>query len=789
VIPASGKLTDRSFAELRERLGQKVSAVLEVLRLTSTMHEPSERELLGLLNRARFRVDSAEQRLAHFRTRTSPAFFEGVRDGTTAAALRHTRWATARRELVGSAERVLAGSFDLLGHRALSFGTPIDWHLDPTTGRRAPRAHWSRIPYLDFDVVGDHKVVWEINRHQHLVVLGRAYQVTDDARYARCFAGQITSWMDDNPPKVGVNWASSLEVAYRAISWLWALELFRGAPELDASLLSRMLKYLYIHGRHLERYLSTYFSPNTHLTGEALGLLYLGTMLPEFSRAERWRTLGWSILERELTRQVHQDGVYFEQATYYHRYTLDIFIHAMLLRRVNGQPMPTDMVARLGLAAEHLADLTRPDGTIPLIGDDDGGRLVSLEHREPTDVRAVLGTAANLLGLPALGRVAGGATEEVLWLLGAEAAAGVDECRMQPPPSHTSRLFATGGYAVMRDNWDQTANHAVLDCGPHGTMNCGHAHSDALSITITALGRPVIVDPGTFTYTGSDADRDHFRHSAAHNTVTVDGEGASDPAGPFSWRSRADARIEQWWSGDLADYFVGSHPGFGRLPDPAVHRRRVTFVRDGYWVITDTVEARREHETVVHVHLAAGARISAIGPKETGIELAPAADPLRVLLYAGGDVATVGWDEDWLSPVYGSRLPAWHGRIASRGAGRRDIITVVLPVSGDVPHTVRELPCERGLGVLVERGDVQDTLVFRTATGVVRVGTVEMDADAAFVRRSAASGALLDVALWGPAARLTLDSMTFHAEGGAEFHGTDKGWSARGDGRVDAAGS
>ena len=52
-------------------------------------------------------------------------------------------------------------------------------------------------------------------------------------------------------------------------------------------LFTQILKYLYLHGRHLETYLSTYFSPNTHLTGEALGLYYLGTVFPEFSDAER----------------------------------------------------------------------------------------------------------------------------------------------------------------------------------------------------------------------------------------------------------------------------------------------------------------------------------------------------------------------------------------------------------------------------------------------------------------------------------------------------------------------
>ena len=80
------------------------------------------------------------------------------------------------------------------------------------------------------------------------MTLGQAYWLTRDERYERVFATHLEAWMDANPPKDGVNWASSLEVAYRAIAWLWALELFRDSPLLTVEVVTRMLKYLCIHG-------------------------------------------------------------------------------------------------------------------------------------------------------------------------------------------------------------------------------------------------------------------------------------------------------------------------------------------------------------------------------------------------------------------------------------------------------------------------------------------------------------------------------------------------------------
>ena len=42
----------------------------------------------------------------------------------------------------------------------------------------------------------------------------------------------------------------------------------------------------------------------------------------------------------------HPD-VYFEQATYYHRYTVDIYLHALLLARLGGRQVPPAMTERL----------------------------------------------------------------------------------------------------------------------------------------------------------------------------------------------------------------------------------------------------------------------------------------------------------------------------------------------------------------------------------------------------------------------------------------------------------
>ena len=170
----------------------------------------------------------------------------------------------------------------------------------------------------------------------HFVTLGQAYWLTGDHRYAEAFVSQASSWIDANPVGMGVGWAASLDVSFRAIQWLWALRLCADSRAVTREFVARLLKSLIEHGRHIEKYLSYYFSPNTHLTGEALGLFYLGMALPELRRAERWRRTGLRILLEQLPKHIRSDGVYFEQASYYHRYTSDFYTHLFAIIQPTG---------------------------------------------------------------------------------------------------------------------------------------------------------------------------------------------------------------------------------------------------------------------------------------------------------------------------------------------------------------------------------------------------------------------------------------------------------------------
>jgi hypothetical protein len=685
------KLRRLSFDELKVRSAQSLNALMERRGWSSLATLPGDDDLYRLLDTE---IGSDEQLFAEFRARTTPQFFAGFIDQQQTIAALRTYCPEFERRTLERAERVVNGKFDLLGFRGLSFGDPIDWQLEPVSGKRSSLDHWSRLNYLDADLIGDKKIVWELNRHQYFVTLGQAYWLSRDERFAATFASHLSSWMEQNPPKLGINWASSLEVAFRSISWLWSFYFFKDSPQVSAALFTRALKFLYLSARHLETYLSTYFSPNTHLTGEALGLFYLGTLLPEFRAARRWQEVGSRILIEQLGTHVQQDGVYFEQSSYYHRYTTDFYTHFLILSRANQVTLPDDVETKLKLLLDHLMYITRPDGTTPLFGDDDGGRLLMLDQHPADDFRSSLATGAALFGRGDYKFVAGEAAEATAWLLGLQ---GLQDYEALTPvePAMQSKAFPIGGYYVMRDGWHPAANYLLVDCGPHGMNNCGHAHADALSFELAANGKTLLVDPGTYTYTASRELRDWFRSSAAHNTLTVDGESSSLTAGPFSWTTIGRCYPEFWVSRERFDFFEGTQDGYERLEPPVRHARAVLFLKHDYWIIHDRVRSVGQHRYDLRFHLNAGLKPDNVAGDSVQIQ-----DSGEIGFKMSSFARNSGWrrEEGFVSHCYGERTEAPVFVFSGEPKGDEDFLTFLMPrASSESFPEVRKVEAIGGL--------------------------------------------------------------------------------------------
>jgi hypothetical protein len=571
------------------------------------------------------------------------------------------------------AEKICRHRFDLLGYEDLDYGRDIDWHLDRVHGKRAPSDLWFNVRYLDFATVGDAKVTWELNRHQHLVTLAKAYRLAKDHRFASELIDQWRHWQRENPYPRGINWASSLEVAFRSLSWLWMYFLLEGTPAMTPEFREQWLRAMALSGRHIERYLSTYFSPNTHLLGEAVALFFIGTLCPELRSSPRWKRRGWETVLRESERQVRPDGFYFEQSTYYHVYALDFLLHSRVLASLNGIPFPPEFDRRLEQMLDVLAVLCRA-GAPTRWGDDDGGRVFDPRRNRAEHLSDPLSTGAVLFGRKDFKFLAGEMREETLWLLGEQGAEEFDRIEPRQPGMSSLALPETGLYVM---SCEERKLQAVIDAGPQGSLTGGHGHADALSLTLHADERELIGDPGTYEYVSAGADRDCFRGTAAHNTLQLDGRNQSEPDGPFAWKRLAQAKAEHWISGETFDLFVGSHDGYSKLDTPALHRRWIFFRKPKFWLVRDLMLGTGKHELDLRWHLtpelfsstSADGRFVSPG-KRGGIALFSAAE----------DNWSEAAEQSTWSAAYGVKEPATEVRFKTLTTLPAEFATLLAPI-------------------------------------------------------------------------------------------------------------
>ena len=111
-----------------------------------------------------------------------------------------------------------------------------------------------------------------------------------------------------------------------------------------------------------------------------------------------------------------------------------------------------------------------------------------------------------------------------------------------------------------------------------------------------AAGRPLVVDPGRYTYDADDPAgwRHWFKGTAAHNTVCVDGLDQTPyrPGRPARNKPVSTARLLGRWTRPGLDVLRAevTSPCYD-----AVHTRTVAFVDGDYWVVHDRLRAPTAH--------------------------------------------------------------------------------------------------------------------------------------------------------------------------------------------------
>jgi len=676
LLKLGSKILKGEFSELLFR-GREALGKISERRKVSTGRQDFSRENLAELLGDPAILDTGLAKV--FKARSSPRFFRfplklGEIEKMT------LKYPDEIQKTIKVAEEILRDKYPIFGGECLDFKSPPDWFYDPIAEIKSQPYFYNDIDYLDYDAVGDSKIVWELSRLKFIYPLGQAYYFTGNDNYALKAFGMVEDWFKCNPPKRGINWSSSLECSFRIYALAWMMEYFRDIELLDDRFAEMIWYNVYQMADHIEKHLSYYFSPNTHLTGEAFGLFVTGLLFPEFKKAKEFMTLGLKILTQELERQFTAEGIHAERSSYYHRYSADFYLHTIILCDINSIPLNPGFIEKAKQMMEYLYQLRRPDGLWPQCGDSDGGKLTWLEFDDVHDYSAVLSTAANVFELSGLYQ--GKPRYETAWLM--------DEVKKEEEDraeialiNQKSVLYPEAGYAIIRS--EDHKIYMLFDCGKFGFNDCVHSHADSLSFELVIGNQPVFIDPGTYCYTKDQKLRNYFRSGAAHNICLVDGVGASDTADTFSWESREDACVKNSTFSDCFD-FISATVTRGRKPS-FTHTRNIFRIGSQYCIIYDEIEPANNSAKVRWLfHTPISSHTFSAKSNLISLETADHKIQIKPLIDTDYSLKATSGQEDpasgWYSPDYGVREKITTLMIEPETTGSLRIPFCIMPLYG-----------------------------------------------------------------------------------------------------------
>jgi hypothetical protein len=375
--------------------------------------------------------------------------------------------------------------------------------------------------------------------------------------------------------------------------------------------------------------------------------------------------------------------MHVERCTGYHLVCTFCILQIAELGLLNGRKISQVWLDNLEKMINYVLYMMKPHGVYPMLSDADESDVIGERAsyglwedinnlnmlEDANDLRYVLKAGARLFNRP-----------DMLYMatLGKEG----------KKPAANSAEFPDGGFYVTRSGWKKDDKYMAINCGLVGVydQNAVHGHADALSMDVSAFGKTLIIDPGRYMYEGPF--RVWFEKSEAHNTVVVDGKDSSEMLDGWMFKTKAVGTKKCWSTGQIADFFDGSHDGYLRLEKPVTQRRRVLFVKPDYWVVIDDITGKGKHDLEMYYHFPEKTHVQ-VDPKtlravadygdKVSLTILPCETKgMSTQMYEGNEDPIQGW----VSYDYAVKVAAPVLRYSKQAAVPARITTILYPAKG-----------------------------------------------------------------------------------------------------------
>lgn len=316
--------------------------------------------------------------------------------------------------------------------------------------------------------------LWNFNLHyfEYCVPLAARYAAGGSREDLDLFKRLTLTWMAACKYPRGDAW-HPYTISLRLVNWLVCLNLFGDVLVDDGDFMCAMTASMYRQYRHLLANQERHLLANHYL--ENLKTLVICALL--FGEDEVLARVERDYLA-QLDEQVLPDGVHYERSMMYHKLILEGILRVELAYRSAGKDAPVKAASKARQMLDAMASIERGMGKTPFFNDS-----------------------------------ADGVAKEC----GPLARACCDVYGYEPDDAKIA--FSDSGFYKL---YDADAALVFFAGEPGPSYMLGHAHCDLLSFELSVVGKPMIVNSGTYAY--QSELRPYFRSTAAHNTATIDGD-------------------------------------------------------------------------------------------------------------------------------------------------------------------------------------------------------------------------------------------------------------------------
>ncbi len=434
------------------------------------------------------------------------------------------------------AKKILLHDFDVHG-KTVKYGRKIDWHKDPLSDKSWPSKMHKCIDFSlehnDRDSDADIKYSWKLNSHPHLVTLGKAFYLTGNEKYSREFLEELNTWMDQNPPYIGINWISNVQISQRLVSWIICSRLFQTSAYFKEYGQKMLLSAILDNSKILFEKRDT--PNNNHRIASLCTLLTIGILFQGRHFLREWIEVGFSELEDALNAQIYEDGVDKEQTLSYEKLVAEFLLFLLVVARGINLKLPKLIKQKFQKIVYHISSSALPNDMIPLIGDHSNERaFVFDEKTDDKNVSALICAYSVLFNDSKLKRPGDGFPVECFWLLGTKGYNIWSKLPSIEQNIHRIYEFKRGGHYIVKTN----RLYLFVRCGEFGFDNVNaHSHCDLLSPLLYIDKIPVLIDSGTYLYNKSASLRNTYRSMSSHNTLVLDNTMQASLEGTFVSKS------------------------------------------------------------------------------------------------------------------------------------------------------------------------------------------------------------------------------------------------------------